>query len=73
MTYVHPEYLISPSELAQDLDNQDRRIFDVSLSPVPSSHGRHRSESGLAKFPNVAQSQDAAHHAGHYQRDNHHL
>ena len=49
MTYAHPEYLISPAELAADLDNPTRRIFDATVYLTPASRG-YRADSGLAKF-----------------------
>lgn len=49
MTYAHPEYLISPTELAADLDNPKRRIFDATVYLTPASRG-YRAETGLAKF-----------------------
>lgn len=49
MTYAHPEYLISPPELAADLDNPKRRIFDATVYLTPTSRG-YRAETGLAKF-----------------------
>ena len=49
MTYAHPEYLISPVELAADLDNPTRRIFDATVYLTPASRG-YRADSGLAKF-----------------------
>ena len=50
MTYSHPEYLISPAELAADLDNEKRCIFDATVYLKPSSTGGLRADSGLAKF-----------------------
>ena len=50
MTYVHPEYLISPAELAADLDNPKRRIFDATVYLAPASSGGYRADSGLARF-----------------------
>ena len=49
MPYAHPEYLISPAELAADLDNPTRRIFDATVYLTPASRG-YRADSGLAKF-----------------------
>ena len=49
MTYAHPEYLISPAELAADLDNPTRRILDATVYLTPASRG-YRADSGLAKF-----------------------
>ena len=50
MSYAHPEYLISPAELAADLDNEKRRIFDATVFLGRSPGGGYRAESGLAKF-----------------------
>lgn len=50
MAYVHPEYLISPAELAADLDNPKRRIFDATVYLAPASSGGYRADSGLARF-----------------------
>ena len=49
MTYAHPEYLISPAELAADLDNPTRRVLDATVYLTPASRG-YRADSGLAKF-----------------------
>ena len=49
MTYAHPEYLISPAELAADLDNPTRRVLDATVYLRPASRG-YRADSGLAKF-----------------------
>ena len=49
MPYAHPEYLISPAELAADLDNPTRRILDATVYLTPASRG-YRADSGLAKF-----------------------
>ena len=49
MTYAHSEYLISPAELAADLDNPNRRVFDATVYLTPASRG-YRAETGLAKF-----------------------
>ena len=49
MTYAHPEYLISPAELAADLDNPARRVLDATVYLTPASRG-YRADSGLAKF-----------------------
>lgn len=48
MSYAHPEYLISPSELAADLDA--RRILDATVFLMPAPTAGYRAESGLAKF-----------------------
>ena len=50
MTYAHPQYLISPDELAADLDNPSRRIFDATVYLSPATSGGYRADSGLAKF-----------------------
>ncbi|MDE0423006.1 MAG: sulfurtransferase [Gammaproteobacteria bacterium] len=49
MPYAHPEYLISPAELAADLDNPTRRVLDATVYLTPASRG-FRADSGLAKF-----------------------
>ena len=49
MPYAHPEYLISPEELAADPDNSNRRVFDATVYLTPASRG-YRAETGLAKF-----------------------
>ncbi|MYF29437.1 MAG: sulfurtransferase [Gammaproteobacteria bacterium] len=49
MPYAHPEYLISPAELAADLDNPTRRVLDATVYLTPASRG-YRADSGLAKF-----------------------
>ena len=48
MSYVHPEYLISPAELAEDLDG--RRILDATVFLSPAPKGGYRAESGLARY-----------------------
>ena len=48
MSYTHPEYLISPAELASDLDG--RRILDVTVHFAPTADGAFSVESGLAQF-----------------------
>lgn len=50
MSYTHPEYLISPRQLAADLGNDKRRIFDATVFLTPAAQGGYRAESGLAKF-----------------------
>ena len=50
MSYAHPEYLIELSELADDLDNANRRIFDATVFLGRSPSGGYQAESGLAKF-----------------------
>ena len=48
MSYAHPEYLISPTELAADPDA--RRILDATVFLTPAPTAGYRAESGLAKF-----------------------
>ena len=48
MAYAHPEYLISPDELAADLDG--RRILDATVVFAPTPDGGFGVESGLARF-----------------------
>ena len=48
MSYAHPEYLISPAELAADLDS--RRILDVTVHFAPTADGGFSVESGIAQF-----------------------
>ena len=48
MSYAHPEYLISPAELAADLDG--RRILDATVFLSPAPQGGYRAESGMARF-----------------------
>ena len=50
MTYAHPEYLISPAELAADLDNPKRRTFDSTVYLSPATSGGYRADSGLARY-----------------------
>ena len=50
MAYAHPEYLISPDELAAGLDDPKRLVFDATVFLTPTSRGRMRAESGRAKF-----------------------
>lgn len=48
MAYTHPEYLITPDELAADLDG--RRILDATVIFAPTPEGGFSVESGLARF-----------------------
>lgn len=48
MSYAHPEYLISPAELAADLDG--RRVLDAAVFLSPAPKGGFRAESGLERF-----------------------
>ena len=48
MSYAHPEYLISPAELAADLDG--RRVLDATVFLSPAPKGGYRAESGLRRF-----------------------
>ncbi len=48
MSYAHPEHLISPTELAADLDG--RRVLDATVFLAPAPKGGYRAESGLARF-----------------------
>ena len=50
MPYVHPDYLIAAQELAADLDNPNRRIFDATVFLTPAPNVGYRAESGLARF-----------------------
>ena len=49
MAYRHPEYLISPEALAEDLDNPNRRVFDTTVHLRPAEKG-YRAESGRADY-----------------------
>ena len=48
MSYAHPEYLISPAELAADLDG--RRVLDATVFLSPAPKGGYQAESGLKRF-----------------------
>ena len=48
MPYAHPEYLISPGELAGDLEG--RRVLDATVIFAPTPDGGFSVESGLARF-----------------------
>ena len=48
MSYAHPEYLISPAELAADPNG--RRILDAAVIFTPAPEGGFRVQSGLARF-----------------------
>ena len=48
MSYAHPEYLISPAELAADLDG--KRVLDATVFLSPAPKGGYRAESGLERF-----------------------
>ena len=48
MARAHPEYLISPDELAADLDG--RRVLDATVIFAPTPEGGFHVESGLARF-----------------------
>ncbi len=49
MAHAHPEYLISPAELAADLHDPARRILDSTVFLAPATRG-YRADSGLARF-----------------------
>ena len=49
MDYHHPEQLISVTELAEQLDNPNLRIFDTSVILAPSGHG-YEITSGFADY-----------------------
>ena len=48
MPYAHPEYLISPAELAADLDG--KRVLDATVFLSPAPKGGYRVESGIERF-----------------------
>ena len=48
MPYAHPEYLISASELANDLTS--RRILDATVFLTPAPTAGYRAESGRERF-----------------------
>ena len=48
MSYAHPEYLISPAELAADLDG--KRVLDATVFLSPAPKGGYRADSGLERF-----------------------
>ena len=48
MPYTHPEFLISPAELAADLDI--KRVLDATVFLSPAPKGGYRAESGLERF-----------------------
>ena len=39
MTYAHSEYLISPQELMQQLNEPSLRIYDTSVLLLPAEQG----------------------------------
>jgi len=47
--YVHPEYVISPSELAAKLDDADTLVVDATFFLIPSKDG-FKPESGRGKY-----------------------
>lgn len=51
MTYTHPDYLISTSDLAKAVENagQELRLFDVTVDLVPNPPG-YKAVSGLEKY-----------------------
>ena len=49
MTYAHPEYLIEPQTLADELTDGEIKIFDATVHLVPAEKG-YRAESGLADY-----------------------
>ncbi len=50
MAYAHPEYLVTPAELARELGSPSLRIFDATVFLTPAPDAGYRAESGLAKF-----------------------
>lgn len=50
MGFAHPEYLISPHALADKLDNDDLRLFDVSFYLKPNPKGGMIPMSGQAVY-----------------------
>ena len=50
MAYEHPEYLVSPQELADDLSNPRRRVFDATVFLTPTPPVGYQIDSGRAKF-----------------------
>lgn len=50
MPYVHPEYLVSPEQLAERLGHPKLRVFDSTVFLKPSTQGGFKSESGLQRF-----------------------
>ena len=49
MSYVHPEFLISADELAQQLDDQSLRIFDTSVL-LHHGDGGYKAEPGREQY-----------------------
>jgi thiosulfate/3-mercaptopyruvate sulfurtransferase len=49
MEYAHPEYLVTPAELAARLDEPTLRILDATVFLVPAESG-YRAESGKEKY-----------------------
>ncbi len=50
MAYQHPEYLISATELSDQLDDPNLRIYDATVYLRPSEKGPYRAESGEQNF-----------------------
>ena len=52
MAYAHPEYLVTPAELARELDANSAklRLFDATVFLTPAPEAGYRAESGQAKF-----------------------
>ena len=50
MSYQHPEYLISPAELNDQLNDPHLRVYDATVYLRPSEKGPYRAESGEQKF-----------------------
>lgn len=50
MAFTHPEYLISPEDLAAKLGNDDLRLFDVAIHLVPNPKGGYKAESGQKTY-----------------------
>jgi thiosulfate/3-mercaptopyruvate sulfurtransferase len=49
MSYIHPEFLISAEELAQQLDDQSLRIFDTSVL-LHHGDGGYKAEPGREQY-----------------------
>jgi thiosulfate/3-mercaptopyruvate sulfurtransferase len=50
MSYQHPEYLISPAELNDQLNDPHLRVYDATVYLRPSEKGPYRAESGEQTF-----------------------
>ena len=50
MNYSHPEFLVSTDWLAENLDQEDVKVFDTTVFLRPDPEGTFKVESGRAVY-----------------------